>query len=308
VGPEPAPRLRLPAGADPRSRNPRDERGGALRGGAGCFVVGLRSSSEPIVKHWNALPFEKPYQRTRDTVRFLRAALAGEKVDQAYETFTVRGFRLRRKADPAPPILVAALRAGMLDLAGREGDGVILNYVTPEDLPKVVPLVKKHGAGKEIAARIYVCPTREAERVRAVGRMSIAGYFNVPTYRAHQEWLGRGAARADVGALGAVTAGRPRGAPDAVDRSTSTAPPSSAASASPPIWRPAWTRRSSASSRKRWTRSKPRACWRRADAWSSRSSRRASRPSRARSTRIRARRCPPCTRCPGMRASRTASR
>jgi len=192
-----APRLRLGCACLPvQTRGP-----GTLAMGVsalcdtapGRVVVGLGCSSEPIVRHWNALPFEKPYQRTRDTVRFLRAALAGEKVDEAYETFTVRGFRLRRKADPAPPILVAALRAGMLDLAGREGDGVILNYVTPEDLPKVVPLVKKHGAGKEIAARIYVCPTRDAERVRAVGRMSIAGYFNVPTYRAHQEWLGRGA-------------------------------------------------------------------------------------------------------------------
>jgi len=164
----------------------------------GRVVVGLGCSSEPIVRHWNALPFEKPYQRTRDTVRFLRAALAGEKVDEAYETFTVRGFRLRRKADPPPPILVAALREGMLELAGRVGDGVILNYVTPEDLPRVISHVKKYGEDKEIAARIYVCPTTDAERVRAVGRMSIAAYFNVPTYRMHQEWLGRGASLAPM--------------------------------------------------------------------------------------------------------------
>jgi probable F420-dependent oxidoreductase len=158
----------------------------------GRVVAGLGSSSEPIVRHWNALPFEKPFQRTRDTVRFLRAALAGEKVDTAYETFAVRGFRLRRRIDPPPPILVAALRPGMLELAGREGDGVILNYVTPEDLPRVIPHVKKYGDDKEIAARIYVCPTSDAARVRAVARASIAAYFNVPTYRAHQEWLGRG--------------------------------------------------------------------------------------------------------------------
>jgi probable F420-dependent oxidoreductase len=192
-----APRLRLGCACLPvQTRGP-----GTLAMGVsalcdtapGRVVVGLGCSSEPIVRHWNALPFEKPYERTRDTVQFLRAALAGEKVDHAYETFTVRGFRLRRKASPPPPILVAALRAGMLELAGRVGDGAILNYVTPEDLPKVISHVKKHGEDKEIAARIYVCPTRDAERVRAVGRMSIAAYFNVPTYRMHQEWLGRGA-------------------------------------------------------------------------------------------------------------------
>lgn len=157
----------------------------------GRFVLGLGSSSEYIVSLQNARPFEKPYQATRDMTRFLKAALAGERIDRAYETFAVRGFQLKRKIEKPPPILLAALRPGMLELAGREGDGVILNYVTPEDLPKVISHVRKSGANKEIAGRIYVCPTKDrGEAVRAVARHAIAAYFNVPTYRAHQEWLG----------------------------------------------------------------------------------------------------------------------
>ena len=100
----------------------------------------------------------------------------------------------------------------MLELAGREGDGVILNYVTPEDLPKVIPHVKKHGARQgDRRAHLRLPDARSAERVRAVARMSIAAYFNVPTYRAHQEWLGRAlAARADVGRVGARRSARAR--------------------------------------------------------------------------------------------------
>ena len=157
----------------------------------GRFVVGLGSSSEYIVRFQNARPFETPLAATRDMARFLRAALAGEKINAEYETFAVRGFALRRRLDDPPPILIAALRPKMLDLAGREGDGVILNYVVPEDLAKVIPLVRKHGEDKEITGRIYVCPTKEhTDRVRTIARHSIAAYFNVPTYRAHQEWLG----------------------------------------------------------------------------------------------------------------------
>jgi probable F420-dependent oxidoreductase len=156
----------------------------------GRFVLGIGSSSEFIVKHQNARPFEKPYAYTRDMARFLRAALRHDEVRHEYETFAVRGFQLRRTLEVPPPILVAALRPGMLELAGREADGVILNYVAPEDVPKVIPHVKKFGDDKEIAARIYVCPTRDAEKVRAVARASIAAYFAVPTYRAHQAWLG----------------------------------------------------------------------------------------------------------------------
>ena len=234
----------------------------------GRFVVGVGCSSEPIVRHWNALPFEKPYARTRDTVRFLREALSGARVDRDYGTFAVRGFRLRRPADPAPPILVAALRQGMLELAGREGDGVILNYVTPEDLARVIPHVRRGGADKEIAARIYVCPTREPERVRAVARASIAGYFNVPTYRAHQEWLGRGPLLAPMWERWprATARARSRRFPTPWwTPSTSTGPRSTAASGSRPTGPRGSTRRSSGSSRRRWTPARRRSCSRRAE-------------------------------------------
>jgi probable F420-dependent oxidoreductase len=156
----------------------------------GRFVLGIGSSSAYVVTAHNARPFERPYAYTRDMARFLRAALAGERVDRAFESFAVKGFQLRRKLPEPPRILIAALRPQMLSLAGREADGVILNYVTPEDLPRVLPHLKQHGADKEIACRIYVCPTRDAEAVRRIARASIAPYLSVPTYRAHQAWLG----------------------------------------------------------------------------------------------------------------------
>jgi alkanesulfonate monooxygenase SsuD/methylene tetrahydromethanopterin reductase-like flavin-dependent oxidoreductase (luciferase family) len=136
-----------------------------------------------------ARSFDQPFQRTRDMVRFLRAALGGEKVTADYETFSVRGFRLARPPSVVPPILVAALRPGMLRMAGREADGAILNWLSPEDVAKVVPEV---GPGKEIAARIFVAPSEDADTVRALGRRLIAAYLNVPVYAAFHEWIGRG--------------------------------------------------------------------------------------------------------------------
>jgi len=156
----------------------------------GRCAIGLGSSSEYIVSHQNARPFERPFHATRDMVRFLNAALSGENASREYDTFTVRGFKLRRRVEVKPPILVAALRQGMLEMAGREADGAILNYVTPEDVAKSAPFVRKFGDGREIAARLYVCPNGDAEKVRAVARWSLAPYLSVPTYRLHQEWLG----------------------------------------------------------------------------------------------------------------------
>jgi probable F420-dependent oxidoreductase len=155
----------------------------------GRFSLGIGSSSDVIVERWNAMAFDQPYRRVRDTVRFLRVALRGEKVDAEYETFTVRGFRLGRKVEVPPPIYVGALRPGMLRLAGREADGAIVNWLSAEDVRRVVPEV---GPGKEVVARIFVCPTEDAERARFVGRMGIAAYLNVGVYAAFHQWLGRG--------------------------------------------------------------------------------------------------------------------
>jgi probable F420-dependent oxidoreductase len=155
----------------------------------GRFTLGLGTSSDVIVSRWNGIEFSEPYKRARDTIRFLRSALAGEKVDCEYETFTVRGFRLARPVEHPPPLFLAALRPGMLRLAGREADGVILNWLSAEDVATVKAEV---GADVPAAARIFVCPSEDTDTVRAVGRRMIAAYLNVGVYAAFHRWLGRG--------------------------------------------------------------------------------------------------------------------
>ncbi len=165
--------------------------GSMAQAAPGRFVLGIGSSSDVIVERWNGMHFDKPYARVRDTLRFLRTALAGDKVTEEYETFSVRGFRLKVLPPEPVPILVAALREGMLRLAGREGDGAIINWLSADDVSTVAPVVRQFGDDKEIVARIFVAPSTDTEMVRNLGRFAIAAYLNVPVYRAFHEWLGR---------------------------------------------------------------------------------------------------------------------
>lgn len=160
----------------------------------GRFAIGIGASSNVIVEKWNGVPFKDPYQRVRDVVRFLRDALSGEKVSKSYDSFTVEGYRLGVKLEQQPPIMVAALREGMLRLAGREGDGAIINWCSPDDVPQLTKVVNDAagGAEREIVARIFVCPSENADVVRAGARFAIAAYMNVPVYAEYQRWLGRG--------------------------------------------------------------------------------------------------------------------
>jgi probable F420-dependent oxidoreductase len=169
--------------------------GSVAQAAPGRFVLGIGTSSNVIVEGWNGIPFESPYERTRDMVRFLRAAMTGEKVSQEFATFKVRGFKLRVLPSEPVPILVAALRQGMLRLAGREGDGAIINWLSADDVRTVAPIVQgasPDGSKREVVARIFVAPSADADTVRGMGKFAIAAYLNVPVYAAFHEWLGRG--------------------------------------------------------------------------------------------------------------------
>ena len=156
----------------------------------GRFVLGVGASSDVIVHNWNDIAFDRPYARTQDMVRFLRAALAGERVTQHYRTFTVTGFRLGLVPETPPKIMVAALRERMLRLAAREADGVILNWVSPPDVQRIAAIAAEENPATEIVTRIMVCPSTDADAVRAVVRSLVTGYLTVPVYRAYQAWLG----------------------------------------------------------------------------------------------------------------------
>ncbi|TPW13628.1 MAG: putative oxidoreductase [Acidimicrobiaceae bacterium] len=160
----------------------------------GRFAIGVGSSSNVIVERWNGVPFVDPYKKVRDVVRFLRDSLSGEKVTRTYDTFEVQGFRLGIRPEQAPPILVAALREGMLKLAASEGDGAIINWLSPSDVTQVAAVVRQAAGGvdKEIVARIFCCPSENAAAVREAGKFAIAAYLNVPVYAEFHRWLGRG--------------------------------------------------------------------------------------------------------------------
>ena len=161
----------------------------------GRFIMGLGASSAPVVERWNGIAYERPYARTRDVLDFVKRALAGEKIDQVFEPFAVHGFKLSRPVVERPPILLGALRPGMLRLAGREADGAILNWLGAGDVAKCRAEV---GEGKIIAARLFVVPTADADAARFIGRRMISSYLTVNAYAEFHRWLGRDEALAPM--------------------------------------------------------------------------------------------------------------
>ncbi|MBI3824972.1 MAG: LLM class F420-dependent oxidoreductase [Candidatus Rokubacteria bacterium] len=163
----------------------------------GRFVLGLGAGSQPIVEAWNGGRFARPATRVREMVQFLRQALTGERVVFRGETFAVDGFRLTRPPASPVPIHVAALRPGMLRVAGEVADGVILNWLAAADVPRSIAIVREAAAraGRdparvEITARLLIHLDPPSPESDTLVRRYVTAYLNVPVYRAFHEWLG----------------------------------------------------------------------------------------------------------------------
>src|SRR5919199_804909 len=85
------------------------------------FVLGLGASSNVIVEQWNGIPFRRPLAKVEETVDYLRAVLSGER--------GTGGFRLASPPAEPVPIVLAALRDRMLQLAARIADGAFTNFL-----------------------------------------------------------------------------------------------------------------------------------------------------------------------------------
>lgn len=148
---------------------------------SGRFVLGIGSSSDRIVEGWNGIPFERPLSKVEETLAFLQVAMRGER--------TETGFKLEAAPAEPVPIVLAALRGKMLDLAVREADGAFTNFLPLAGLPQVSAQLDGAPEGFELLCRFFCLPG-ERKEVEPLARFMFASYITVPVYAAFFSWLG----------------------------------------------------------------------------------------------------------------------
>ncbi|HEX3004107.1 MAG TPA: LLM class flavin-dependent oxidoreductase [Angustibacter sp.] len=108
----------------------------ALSGGR--FVLGVGTSGPQVMEGWHGVKFDRPIQRTRETIEIIRKISSGERLTYAGDIYTLplpdgEGRSIRSLLPPAHiPIYVAALGPANLGLTGELADGWIGNSFLPE--------------------------------------------------------------------------------------------------------------------------------------------------------------------------------
>ena len=149
----------------------------------GRFALGIGASSDRIVAGWNAMDFSKPLSHVSESIDFLRTALAGERTDT--------GFKLEQAPPERVPIVIAALRGKMLELAVEKADGAFTNYLPLGGLPKVAEQLAGAPDGFELLCRFFCIPGSR-EEAEPLARFMFASYVSVPVYAEFFRWLGYG--------------------------------------------------------------------------------------------------------------------
>ncbi|HVN87049.1 MAG TPA: TIGR03564 family F420-dependent LLM class oxidoreductase [Candidatus Binatia bacterium] len=163
----------------------------ALTAQAACggrLVLGIGASHQMVVEGMFGESYARSFTRVKETLLALKALLAGEAVSLDGKEIVARG-RLTIEAASCP-ILLAALGEKMLDLAGREADGVTLWMVGPRTVAEyVAPRVTDAAAraarpSPRILAGVPVCVTDAPDRARAFAAEQLNLYGLLPAYRA----------------------------------------------------------------------------------------------------------------------------
>jgi F420-dependent oxidoreductase-like protein len=162
----------------------------------GRFRLGIGVSHRASMETMLGLPIDRPLEAMREYVGALRAAFDGV-------TFEGKRYRLqwsmavpRRPA--APPILLAALSRGMLELAGEIAEGAVLWLCPPRYVREVaVPAIErgrrragKTLAGFEIVAAVPLAVTDDRDAAVGAFRSELVRYAALPFYRAMLEASG----------------------------------------------------------------------------------------------------------------------
>jgi F420-dependent oxidoreductase-like protein len=156
----------------------------------GRMILGIGASGPQVMEGWHGVPFDRPVQRTRETIEIVKMITAGERLSYDGTVYQLplpdgQGKAIRSRAETAPiPIYVASLGPANLRLTGELADGWIGNSFFPATADAFFDPI---GAGAAAAGRSLDAIDRvvavgleftsdDPETIEAAGRRHADGY------------------------------------------------------------------------------------------------------------------------------------
>ena len=153
----------------------------------GRLILGLGTSSQPLVEDFHGSKFEMPVKRMEEYVKIIRLIFAGKIINYSGEFFTLKNFSLLIKPPRNNiPIYLAAVNQKMVELAWNVADGVIF-YLRPKN--ELKSTLTSMQAKKKIDTSIQIITCVHPDSEKAINRAKKTLAFYVSVGKIYREFL-----------------------------------------------------------------------------------------------------------------------
>jgi alkanesulfonate monooxygenase SsuD/methylene tetrahydromethanopterin reductase-like flavin-dependent oxidoreductase (luciferase family) len=143
------------------------------------LVLGLGTSSQPLVEDFHGDKFERPLKRMKEYVEIIRLILSGKTVNYSGEIFSLKNFSLLIKPPrDRIPIYLAAVNQKMVELTWEIADGVIF-YLRPKSEIKTTLAKMQNQKKIDSSLQIITCVNDDSEKAMFRAKKTLAFYVSV---------------------------------------------------------------------------------------------------------------------------------
>ena len=155
----------------------------------GRLILGLGTSSVPIIEDFHGEKFETPVQRMREYVEIIRLSLSKKQINYSGKIFNLKNFTLLIEPKrQSIPIYLAAINQKMVNLTWELGDGVIF-YLRPLDEMKKTISKMQSERKIDVACQIITCISNNSEEAIQRAKKTLAFYISVG--KVYREFLAK---------------------------------------------------------------------------------------------------------------------
>jgi len=171
------------------------------------LLLGIGLSHQVVVESIWGMSYDKPARYMKEYLASLMPLLRGETVRSAGERVTTNAFSPIEVPGAPPPVLVAALGATMLKLAGTVADGTITwmtgtGTIAGHIVPTITAAAEAAGRpAPRVVVSLPISVTQDVDAAKARIDAALAIYPNLPSYKAMLDMEGVQSA-ADVSFVG----------------------------------------------------------------------------------------------------------
>jgi len=145
----------------------------------GRLILGLGTSSMPIVEDFHGYNFEKPVSRMKEYVDIIKQVLSGNNVNYDGNFFKLKGFSLLIKPlRQNIPIYLAAVNEKMVELTWEIADGVIF-YLRPFTELKETISKMQQKRQIDVTCQIITAISNDSEKAIKQAKTTLAFYISV---------------------------------------------------------------------------------------------------------------------------------